>query len=129
MSQQSQSVKKVAGKQDAVSGPSTHVAIGPEICPQCYSDLVQPMDASAQQNGDVVLTLRCPECHHVATAEYSWEEARKYGRIFAAGKAQLRTLHAELAKENFRDELDCFVLALASDLIGPDDFAPFRYAA
>ncbi|MBI5311071.1 MAG: hypothetical protein HZB14_08645 [Actinobacteria bacterium] len=124
MSQQSQSVQ-----QDAPAVPATGAEIGPEICPQCYSDLVQPMDACAQQDGSVLLTLRCPECHHRTTAAYSWEAARKFGRTFAAAKAQLRATHADLAKENFRDELDCFVLALASDLIGPDDFAPYRYAA
>lgn len=130
MSQQSQSVKRDDEKHGAGASPeSCCKAIGPEICPQCYSDLVQPMDAGAQQNGNVLLTLRCPECHHFSTAEFTWEEARKYGRVFAAGKAILRAAHADLAKENFRDELDCFVLALASDLIGPDDFTPRRFAS
>lgn len=103
--------------------------IGPEICPQCYSDLIQPIDASAMADGKVTLTLRCPECHHRSSSSYSWEEARRFGRVFAAGKADLRAAHADLQRENFSDEVDCFVLALASDLIGPDDFAPYRFAA
>lgn len=116
-------------KQDAAKAGADVKAIGPEICPQCYSDLVQPMDASAQPGGTVVLTLRCPECHHRSTAEYTWEDARRFGRVFARGKADLRSAHADLERENFSDEVDCFVLALASDLIGPDDFAPYRFAA
>jgi hypothetical protein len=75
------------------------------------------------------MTLRCPECHHVRVGECTWEEARAFGRHFAAGKAALRTTYDELADENFRDELDCLVLALHTDLIGPDDFAPFRYSS
>lgn len=104
-------------------------AIGPEICPACFSDLVQPVEARAQNDGTVRLTLRCPECERVSVGEYGWDAARGMGRAFAAGKSLLRAAHAELAKENFRDELDCFILALAADLIGPDDFLPYRYAA
>lgn len=103
-------------------------AIPPEICETCFSDLVQPLDAKTNAAGTVRLTLRCPECHHVRVGECSWEEARAFGRHFAKGKAALRTTYAELADENFRDELDCLVLALHTDLIGPDDFAPYRYS-
>lgn len=103
--------------------------VAPGICANCFSDLVQPVEARGEQGGSVRLTLRCPECEAVTVGEYSWDEARNFGRVFAAGKASLRATHAELAKENFSDNLDCFVLALASDLIGPDDFAPYRYAA
>ncbi|MBI4898480.1 MAG: hypothetical protein HY827_08975 [Actinobacteria bacterium] len=105
------------------------IEVGPEICPRCYSDLVQPVEARAQNNGSVRLRLRCPECEHVSIDEYSWDDARSLGRTFSAGRSLLRAAHDELAKENFLDELDCFVLALAADLIGPDDFAPYRYAA
>lgn len=109
--------------------PESKIAVSPGVCAACYSDLVQPVEARAESGGSVRLTLRCPECETITVDEYSWEDARSFGRVFAAGKASLRAAHAELAKENFRDELDCFVLALASDLIGPDDFTPFRYAA
>lgn len=113
--------------QPVVSATVEPSHIAAEICEICFSDLVQPMDAEAQTDGTVRLTLRCPECHHIRVGECSWDEARKYGRHFAAGKADLRLLYNELAGENFRDELDCFVLALHTDLIGPDDFQPFRF--
>ena len=109
--------------------PDRSTSNAPGVCAACYSDLVQPIEARAESGGSVRLTLRCPECEQITVDEYSWDDARRFGRVFAAGKANLRAAHAELAKENFRDDLDCFVLALASDLIGPDDFAPFRYAA
>lgn len=102
--------------------------IPPEVCEICFSDLVQPVDAKASSAGSVRLTLRCPECHHVRVGECSWEEAREFGRHFARGKAVLRGHYDKLADENFRDELDCLVLALHTELIGPDDFAPFRYS-
>jgi hypothetical protein len=104
-------------------------SLPPEICELCFSDLVQPVNAETHAAGTVRLTLRCPECHNVRTGECSWEEARAFGRHFARGKAALRVTYDELADENFRDELDCLVLALHTDLIGPDDFAPFRYSA
>lgn len=104
------------------------VSIPPEVCELCFSDLVQPVDAKASAAGTVRLTLRCPECHHVRVGESTWEEARQFGRHFAKGRAELRETCNELADENFRDELDCIVLALHAGLIGPDDFAPYRYS-
>ena len=101
--------------------------IPPEICEICFSDLVQPVDAKASAAGSVRLTLRCPECHHVRVGECTWEEAREFGRHFARGKAELRGHFEQLAEENLRGEVDCLVVALHADLIGPDDFAPFRY--
>lgn len=106
---------------------SDNTAVSLDICPECYSDLVQPTSATASRASRVELCLRCPECHHRSTGVYDWETARSFGRRFAAGRAMLRAAYHELSKENFRDELDCFVLALASDLIGPDDFAPYRF--
>ncbi|HEV7918847.1 MAG TPA: hypothetical protein VGO97_04650 [Solirubrobacterales bacterium] len=98
-----------------------------DICPACFSDLVQPTCARALPANRVELSLRCPECHLTTSGDYDWETARSFGRTFAAGRAMLRATYEDLAKENFRDDLDCFVLALASDLIGPDDFAPYRF--
>ncbi len=100
---------------------------GPEVCEICFSDLVQPMDAEAQKAGTVRLTLRCPECHHVRIGECTWDEAREFGRRFAAGRHELRRLCEELAEETFRDEIESFVIALHTGLLGPDDFTPFRY--
>ncbi|MFY9264717.1 MAG: hypothetical protein WAO61_04750 [Solirubrobacterales bacterium] len=107
--------------------PDQTAAAGLEICPTCFSDLVQPVEARAHAAGTVRLTLRCPECERLSTGHFSWEQAREFGRVFAAAKAGLRIAHDDLARENFRDELDCLVLALAADLIGPDDFKPFRH--
>lgn len=113
----------------AASAPPPAQQTAAEICEVCFSDLVQPLEAEAQTDGNVSMTLRCPECHHVRVSECDWDEARRYGRQFAAAKADLRLMYNEFAGENFRDELDCFVLALHTDLIGPDDFQPFRYVA
>jgi hypothetical protein len=110
---------------DRVSTPG---AIPPEICELCFSDLMQPLDADTDCSGTVRLTLRCPECHHIRSGECTWDEAREFGRHFAKGKAALRVSCAEIADENFRDELDCFILALHTELIGPDDFAPYRFS-
>lgn len=111
------------------SGPlevASTAVVPPEVCECCYSDLVQPVSAETDPTGAVRLTIRCPECDHVRTGECSWDEAQAFGRHFAKGRAELRAAHDELAEEVFRDELDCLVLALHADLIGPDDFTPFR---
>jgi hypothetical protein len=116
----------------ALSGPgaaSPGGAIPPEVCETCFSDLVQPIDAKASSTGTVRLTLRCPECQHLRIGECTWEEAREFGRHFARGKASLRRHYEKLADENLRDEVDCLVVALHADLIGPDDFRPYRYSA
>lgn len=113
---------------DAITSAGQDGSVPPEICEVCFSDLVQPVDTQASSAGSVLLTLRCPECHHVRVGECGWDEAREFGRKFASGKAKLRATCEELSAENFRDELDCIVLALYAGLIGPDDFAPYRYS-
>jgi hypothetical protein len=112
----------------SLAGREPAGTIPPEVCELCFSDLVQPIDAKASAAGSVRLTLRCPECQHVRVGECSWEEAREFGRHFAKGRAELRGHYEELAGENLRDELECLVLAIQTDLIGPDDFAPYRYS-
>jgi hypothetical protein len=112
---------------ERLHGQDALAAIPPEICELCFSDLVQPVDAKTNSSGTVRLTLRCPECHHIRVGESTWDEARELGRHFAKGRAALRTNYDRLAAENFRDELDCLVLAIHTDLIGPDDFTPFRF--
>lgn len=109
-------------------GRSEAKAVPPSVCERCFSDLVQPLGAESVSSDCVRLTLRCPECHHVRVGECDWNEAREFGRHFAHGKAALRRTYTELVDENFRDELDCIVLALHTELIGPDDFAPYRYS-
>lgn len=127
-------MNRVQISQGSNSQPAEHPpteadsSIPPHVCERCFSDLVQPVEANTDPAGSVRLTLRCPECHHVRTGECSWDEAREYGRHYAAGRASLRAAHHDLADENFRDELDCFVLALHTDLIGPDDFRPYRWS-
>jgi hypothetical protein len=120
---------RISRSNDSKSVQTETASVAAEYCERCFSDLVQPIEAKAEQAGTVKLTLRCPECEHVRVGQCTWEEARAFGRSFAKGKAELRIAYTELADENFRDELDCFVLALHTDLIGPDDFTPFRYAA
>lgn len=104
------------------------MAPGPEVCELCFSDLVQPVDAEAQKAGTVRLTLRCPECQHIRIGECTWDEAREFGRYFAAGRRDLRVACDEIAAEAFKDEIHCFIAALQTGLLGPDDFAPYRYS-
>lgn len=115
------------------------MSIPPEVCEVCFSDLVQPLDIRPAGGGSTALdaerpewvqmTLRCPECHHIRTGECEWDEARRFGRQFAVGRTELRRTLDELAADNLRDEVDCLILALHAELIGPDDFTPYRYAA
>jgi hypothetical protein len=121
-------VKSNSGSKAPEATPGS-LSPGPEVCEICFSDLVQPVEAKAEHSGTVRLTLRCPECDHVRVGECTWDEAREFGRHFAAGKAELRIMYQELAAEAFSDEIDRLVLALHAGLIGPDDFAPYRYSA
>lgn len=102
-------------------------AVPLEVCEKCFSDLVQPLDGNAVSADDVEIVIHCPECEHLRVAGCSRDEARRLLDRFASARAALRTACDELARENFRDELDCLVLALHAGLIGPDDFAPYRF--
>ena len=97
---------------------------GLHVCPQCESDLVQPM-AWAERPGSAnmwELALECPNCwwHHCGA--YSGSDVAALEETLDEGvSAILRDLQ-RLTHANMADQIDRFVEALQADLILPEDF-------
>jgi len=92
-------------------------------CPGCGSDLVQPLRWQQRTAGEVLVELRCPECHVVMQACHSPAEMQELDRRQAALREQLVSAYEKAVAENMEAMVASLHEALARDLVGADDFA------
>jgi DNA-directed RNA polymerase subunit RPC12/RpoP len=97
-------------------------------CARCESGLVQPEGWRELAGGDLLLHLRCPECASRTTGGFSGEAVAAYDDELVRGRAVLLAAYEELVRQNMEEAAERFVVALALDLIGPDDFLSSRVA-
>jgi hypothetical protein len=101
-----------------VPKPSTEL----HVCPECASELVQPVAWVDAVGDSWQLTLNCPNCrwHHVGVYTdgqvEAFEEKLDDGIETVLGDLQ------RLAHANMADSVDRFVAALRADMILPEDF-------
>ncbi len=96
---------------------------GLHICPQCRSDLVQPVRwEQAEQRNRWRLWRRCPECEWDGVGIYGEAEIDAYDETLDEGADEVSRELDELARERMRDLTEAFSAALAADLITADDF-------
>src|SRR5215212_1344007 len=84
-----------------------------QVCPSCGSDLVQPLRWQQRRNGELLVELRCPECHVVTQACHSKQEMEELDRrqnagrdlIVAAYEASV-TESMECLAQNLREALE-----------------------
>ncbi len=93
-------------------------------CPGCGSDLVQPLRSQPQQDGGMLVDLRCPECFTTVRATCTRSELAALDRSQAASRQALLAAYERCVTESMEALGVCFGAALELDLIGPDDFAP-----
>jgi hypothetical protein len=92
------------------------------VCPECESELVQPVSWSETDTGDWEIALRCPNCCWQTEATYSHDQVESFEEKLEEGlSAILRDLQ-RLTHANMADQADRFVAALNSDQILPEDF-------
>ncbi len=104
---------------DEEAAPSTR---GLHTCPECESDLVQPIAWGSVSPDHWELTLHCPNCDLVTEGIFEQDDvARLEEEIDNGLEAILRDLK-RLADANMADELERFAAALKADLILPEDF-------
>ena len=80
-----------------------------QVCPSCGSDLVQPLRWQQRRNGELLVELRCPECHVVMQACHSAQEMEELDRRQSAGRDQIRA-HQGVGTRGARagqDEITC----------------------
>jgi hypothetical protein len=95
---------------------------GLHICPECDSELVQPVAWGQVSEDNWELTLYCPNCEHAREGVFDQDDVAKLEEELDEGvDAILRDLQ-RLTHANMADQIDRFVAALQDDLILPEDF-------
>jgi hypothetical protein len=103
---------------------STKNKPGMEVCTQCLSELVQPVEWWEREGNTWGVELRCPECESRRAAVFSQAEVDRYDRKLDDGSRALSSDLRALTRENMEHEAETFVAALEAGAILPEDFAP-----
>jgi len=92
------------------------------VCPQCDSDLVQPLAWSEAAEDRWELTLECPNCRWSTEGVFTEEQVHELEDKLDDGLADLLGDLRRLAHANMAEHIERFVSALQRDLILPEDF-------
>lgn len=96
---------------------------GLHVCPSCGSQLVQPTCwEQTGRRGNWRVWRRCPECQWHCSGVHGEREIDAYDVELDHGTAKLAGKLEDLQRESMEQLADTFATALASDLIGADDF-------
>ena len=99
-----------------------HVQHGLHVCPDCASELVQPIDWSEAPDDCWNLALNCPNCDWYTEGLYTADQVRELEDQLDKGLADMLRDLQRLAQANMADQIDRFVNALHADQILPEDF-------
>ena len=91
-------------------------------CPNCSSELVQPVEWEPASGDSWSVLLRCPECEVFQAGVFSQAGLDAYDMELDRGEALLRVAYMQLAAENLAAETEAFARALEADAILPEDF-------
>jgi hypothetical protein len=103
-------------------GEGTHSVRGLHVCPECASDLVQPIDWSEASDDSWNLVLNCPNCGWYTEGLYTAAQVRELEDRLDEGLADMLRDLQRLTQANMADQVDRFVIALYADQILPEDF-------
>jgi len=92
------------------------------VCAACASPLVHPVDWEESGPRHWEVTVRCPECEHVATGVYDQATVDRFDEILDDGIDTILRDLKRLTRANMEGEIERFVAALDADLILPEDF-------
>ena len=92
------------------------------LCPDCASQLVQPISWSETEDEQWVLELSCPNCEWHDEGVFSQTDIEELEDRLEDGLSDLLDDLHRLAQANMADEIERFVRALEADLILPEDF-------
>jgi hypothetical protein len=95
---------------------------GLHICPQCDSELVQPLAWSEAAEDRWELELECPNCRWTTEGQFTEDQVHELEDKLDEGLADLLGDLRRLAHANMADHVERFVAALQRDLILPEDF-------
>ncbi|HSD81649.1 MAG TPA: hypothetical protein VLB47_13350 [Solirubrobacteraceae bacterium] len=92
------------------------------VCGRCASHLVYPLDWEEAGPRHWEVTLRCPECHDVATGVYDQATVDRFDAILDEGTDVVVRDLKRLMRANMEDEVERFVAALRANAVLPEDF-------
>lgn len=95
-------------------------------CPNCASSLVQPLHWEQQDDGEILVELRCPECFTLMRICYTQAEMAELDRRQSDSREQIVSAYEQSVAENMAALANDLHEALERDLVGPDDFVPRR---
>jgi hypothetical protein len=93
-----------------------------QVCGECSSELVYPVqwEESGPENWNVL--LHCPNCDVSREGIFSQETVESFDEALDRGADALARDYKRLMRANMADEIERFVGALHSDAILPEDF-------
>jgi hypothetical protein len=92
------------------------------VCPECSSELVYPLEWAPVDEVHWRVELRCPECEWRQGGLYEQAVLDRFDQELDAGTDAMVSNLRSLQRSNMESALERFNLALASDLILPEDF-------
>jgi hypothetical protein len=92
------------------------------ICPECDSQLVQPVAWSEATEGRWELLLSCPNCWWETESLFDEDQVLALEERLDEGLAEMLRDLQRLTQANMADQLERFTAALRSDQILPEDF-------
>jgi hypothetical protein len=95
---------------------------GLHLCPECQSDLVQPLAWNEAADDRWELTLECPNCRWTTEGVFSHDQVHELEDVLDEGLADLLGDLRRLAQANMAEHVERFTSALDLDLILPEDF-------
>lgn len=95
---------------------------GLHVCPQCHSDLVQPISWSETSDNRWELTIECPNCWWYEEGQYDREQVDRLEENLDDGVDEMLGDLQRLTQANMAEQIDRFISALNKDLILPEDF-------
>jgi hypothetical protein len=95
---------------------------GLHVCPECSSELVQPVDWDEAGPAHWEMTLRCPACTWTTSGIFTQELVEQLEEELDRGAEALVADLKRLTHANMEDEIDRFVAALEGDHVWPMDF-------
>lgn len=99
-----------------------HATRGLHVCPDCASDLVQPIDWSEAPEECWNLALNCPNCDWYTEGLFTQDQVRELEDRLDEGLADMLRDLQRLTQANMADQIDRFITALHADQILPEDF-------
>jgi hypothetical protein len=93
-----------------------------ELCPECGSYRVHPLDWREVEDMRWELDVRCPDCRWTGSGVYEQPEVERYDDVLLAAAGDLTEELDRVTRENMAEHLERFRAALDADAITPFDF-------